>query len=199
VTRPRGPADAAAAVVMTAYVGAVALTGLLDAHARPLASSPAGVERGELIQLLTSALPVAGPWLPPTLLLAGAGILAARSAGPKLAAATGLLAHLAGTLIPYAALALVRIHSPHAWQEEWNAPDFGVSLVFGAWLALAAVRDVHRATGVALGLLALALARPGQSLAGAEHACALLIGAACGLSRPARRPPRSHVRALPSR
>lgn len=199
MTPARGPAGRAAAAAMAAYVGAVALIGLLGADVRPLASSPAGVGRGQLVQLLSSGLPVSGPWLPPALLLAGAGMLAARAAGPTRAAATGLLAHVAGTLIPYAALALVRVHSPHAWQAEWNAPDFGVSLVFGSWLALTAVRDRNRTSGIALGLLALALARPGESLAGAEHACALLIGAACGLKGPAPRRPTSRVRALQSR
>jgi hypothetical protein len=166
---------------MAAYVVAVALTGVLGAHVRPLASSPAGVGRGEILRLLTSALPVAGHWLPATLLLAGSGLLAARAAGPQRALATGLLAHLAGTLIPYAALALARLHTPHAWENEWNEPDYGVSLVFGAWLALAAVRAPNRTTGIATGLLALALARPGLSLTGAEHTCALAIGAACGI------------------
>ena len=78
----------------------------------------------------------------------------------------GLLAHVAGTLLPYAALALVRVHTPHAWQGDWDAPDYGVSLVFGAWLALAAVRAPNRATGLATAFFALALARPGLTLTG---------------------------------
>jgi hypothetical protein len=201
VTRTAGLLDLAAAGAMTAYVAAVALTGALHVHVDPLASSPAGVSRGEIAELLTSALAVSGPWLPAVLLLAGSGLLAARGAGPRLAVVAGLLAHLAGTLIPYAALALVRLHAPHAWNADWDAPDYGVSLVFGAWLALAAVRAPSRATGIAIGLLALALARPGLTLTGAEHGCALAIGAACALRqpRPGFRLPRSPVRAPLSR
>jgi hypothetical protein len=198
VIRARGR-DVAAAGAMAAYVVAVALAGIDNVHADALASSPAGLGRGEITQLLTSALPVAGPWLPATLLLAGSGLLAARAAGPPLALIAGLLAHLAGTLIPYAALALVRVHTAHAWEGDWDAPDYGVSLVFGAWLALAAVRAPNRATGIATGLLAFALARPGMTLTGAEHGCALALGATCGVRRPASRPPRSPARALPSR
>jgi hypothetical protein len=199
VTRTAGLGTLIAAGAMAAYVGAVGLAGLLDVDALPLASSPAGVGRGEIAELLTSALPVAGPSLPATLLLAGSGLLAARVAGPRLAVIAGLLGHLAGTLVPYAALALLRVHAPHAWNADWDAPDYGVSLVFGAWLALAAVRAPSRLTGIATGLLALALARPGLTLTGAEHGCALAIGAACGLTRSWSRPPRSRVRVLLSR
>jgi hypothetical protein len=195
----RGLGDLAAAGAMAAYVSAVALAGIAGVHAYPLASSPAGVGRGEISELLTSGLPVAGQWWPATLLLAGSGLLAARAAGPQRAIIAGLLAHVLGTLIPYAALALVRVHTPHAWQGDWSAPDYGVSLVFGAWLALAAVRAPNRATGLATGLFALALARPGMTLTGAEHGCALAIGAACGLTRTRTRRPRSRARALPSR
>lgn len=191
--------DLAAAGAMGAYVAAVALAGIRNVHADALASSPAGVGRGELTELLTSALPAAGPWLPATLILAGSGLLAARAAGPWTAAVAGLVAHVAGTLLPYAALALVRVHAPHAWQGDWDAPDYGVSLVFGAWLALAAVRAPNRATGLATAFLALALARPGMTLTGAEHGCALALGAACALRAPASRRPRSRARALPSR
>jgi hypothetical protein len=198
VIRVRG-LDAAAAGAMTAYVGAVALAGILGAHARSLASSPAGIGRGEIGELLTSGLPVSGPWLSATLVLAGSGLLAARTAGPRTAAVAGLCAHVAGTLLPYAALALVRVHTPHAWQADWDAPDYGVSLVFGAWLALAAVRAPNRATGLATAFFALALARPGLILTGAEHGCALAIGAAFGLTRRTSRPPRFRARALPSR
>jgi hypothetical protein len=195
----RGLGDLAAAGAMAAYVTAVALAGILGAHARPLASSPAGVGRGELTQLLTSALPISGQWWPATLLLAGSGLLAARSAGPGRAVVAALAAHLAGTLIPYGALALVRLHAPHAWDGDWRAPDYGVSLVFGAWFALAAVRAPNRATGIATGLLALALARPGMTLTGAEHGCALAIGAACGVRWTRSRRPRSLARARLSR
>ena len=180
MNRSRG-LDLAAAGAMAAYVAAVALAGFRNVDADALASSPAGVGRGEVAQLLTSALPVAGPWLSATLILAGSGILAARAARPRNAALAGLLAQVAGTLLPYAALALVRVHTPHAWQGDWDAPDYGVSLVFGAWLALAAVRAPNLATGLATAFLALALARPGLTLTGAEHGCALAIGAACGL------------------
>jgi hypothetical protein len=198
VTRTAGLLNLAAAGAMAAYVTAVALAGALHVHVDPLASSPAGVGRGEVAELLTSALTVSGPSLPAVLLLTGSGLLAARAAGPKLAVIAGLLAHLAGTLIPYAALALVRLQAPHAWNADWDAPDYGVSLVFGAWLAVAAVRAPNRATGIAIGLLALALARPGLTLTGAEHACALAIGAACSLSserifRPPRSPARSQL------
>jgi hypothetical protein len=195
----RAPGDLAAAGVMTAYVAAVALAGILGAHAQALASSPAGIERGEIAELLTSGLPVAGPWLAATLVLAGSGLLAARAAGPRNAAVAGLLAHIGGTLLPYAALALVRVHSPHAWQGDWDAPDYGVSLVFGAWLALAAVRAPNRAAGLAAAFFALALAPPGLTLTGAEHGCALAIGAAWGLTGRAGRLPRSRAPALPSR
>jgi hypothetical protein len=189
-------AKLAAAGAMAAYVAAVALAGMLDVDAYPLASSPAGVGRGEIAQVLTSALPVSGPWPPALLLLAGSGLLAARAAGPQRAVAAGLLAHLAGTLIPYAALALARLHTPHAWDGDWHTPDYGVSLVFGAWFALAAVRAPSRATAIATGLLALALARPGMTLTGAEHGCALAIGAACGVRgvrKPLSRLPRSRA------
>lgn len=197
--RTGGLGTLVAAGAMAAYVAAVALAGVLDVDAFPLASSPAGLGRGEIAELLTSALPVSGPWLPATLLLAGSGLLAARCAGPRLAVVAGLLAHLAGTLVPYAALALVRLRAPHAWDADWLAPDYGVSLVFGAWLALAAVRAPSRLTGIATGLLALALARPGLTLTGAEHGCALAIGAACGVRRSWSRPPRSRVRVPLSR
>jgi hypothetical protein len=199
VTRTAGLGTLIAAGAMAGYVAAVALAGLLDVDPLPLASSPAGVGRAEIAELLTSALPVAGPSLPATLLLAGSGLLAARVAGPRLAVIAGLLGHLAGTLVPYAALALVRVHAPDAWNADWDAPDYGVSLVFGAWLALAAVRAPSRVTGIATGLLALALARPGLTLTGAEHGCALAIGAACGLTRSWSRPPRSRARVLLSR
>jgi hypothetical protein len=192
VTRT-GLVNLAAAGAMAAYVAAVALAGVLDVDADPLASSPAGMGRGELAQFLTSALPVSGPWLPALLLLAGSGLLAARAAGPGRAAAAGLLAHLAGTLVPYAGLALARVYTPHAWDGDWHAPDYGISLVFGAWLALAAVRAPSRVVAVATGLLAVALARPGMTLTGAEHGCALAIGAACGLKRPLSLLPRSRV------
>ena len=199
MTRTAGLGTLIAAGAMAGYVAAVALAGLLDVDPLPLASSPAGVGRGEIAELLTSALPVAGPSLPATLLLAGSGLLAARGAGPRLTVIAGLLAHMAGTLIPYAALALVRLRTPHAWDAEWRAPDYGVSLVFGAWLALAAVRAPSRLTGIATGLLALALARPGLTLTGAEHGCALAIGAACGVRYSPSRPPRSRVRVPLSR
>jgi len=91
------------------------------------------------------------------------------------------------------------VHTPHAWQADWDAPDYGVSLVFGAWLALAAVRAPNRATGLATAFFALALARPGLTLTGAEHGCALAIGAAFGLTRRPSRRPRFRARALPSR
>jgi hypothetical protein len=186
VIRARGLAWPAGAAMST-YVAAVALAGALGAEPEPLASSPSGVGRGELVQLLTSGLPVAGAWLPSVLILAGSGLLAWRAVGPQRAALTALAAHLVGTLLPYAALALVRMHSPHAWESAWHAPDYGVSLVFGSWLALAAVRAPNRLAALATGLAALALARPGATLTGLEHACALAIGAASGLCLSPRR------------
>jgi hypothetical protein len=197
--RTRGIGQVAAAGVMVAYVAAVALAGAFGVDAGSLASSPAGVGRGEVVQLLTSGLPVAGPWLPATLILAASGLLAARAAGPQCAVPAALAAQLGATLLPYAALALVRIHSPHAWERAWHAPDYGVSLVFGAWLALAAVRAPSRITAVATALFALALARPGSTLTGAEHACALVVGAAFGVRWSASRLPRSRAPALLTR
>jgi hypothetical protein len=113
------------------------------------------VSRGEIAEFLTSALPVSGPWVPALVVLAGSGLLAARAAGPQRAVTAAVLAHLAGTLVPYAALALARVLSPHAWDSDWHAPDYGVSLVLGAWLALAAVRAPNRVTAIATGLLAV--------------------------------------------
>jgi hypothetical protein len=177
---------------MAAYVTAVALAGVLGLHQASLASSPAGVGRGEIAQLLTSGLAVTGSWLPAALILAGSGLLAARAAGARRALLAALIAHVGGTLLPYAALALVRVHSPGAWDGDWHAEDYGVSLVVGAWLALAAVRAPNRTAGLATALLALALARPGLSLTGLEHTCALALGAGFGVSgsrlRPRRRP-----------
>jgi hypothetical protein len=195
----RGIGRLAAAGAMVAYVAAVALGGALGVDGESLASSPAGVGRGDVAQLFTSGLAVAGSWLPATLILAGSGLLAARGAGPQRAALAALAAHLGGTLLPYAALALVRDHSPHAWEGAWHAPDYGVSLVFGAWLALAAMRAPNRVAAVATALVALALATPGLTLTGAEHACALAAGAAFGVKWSARRRPRSHVPAPLSR
>jgi hypothetical protein len=184
VTRATAPGsirNVTAAGAITAYVGAVVLAGALGVHQTSLASSPAGVRDGEITQLLTSGFAVAGSWLPAALILAGSGLLAARAAGAQRAVLAALVAHVGGTLLPYAALALVRIHSPYAWEGEWYAEDYGVSLVFGAWLALAAVRAPNRATGLATALFALALARPALTLTGVEHACALAIGAGFGI------------------
>jgi hypothetical protein len=195
-TSTRRIGQLAAAGAMATYVAAVALAGALGVHPASLASSPAGVGRGEIAQLLISGLPVAVSWLPAALILAGSGLLAARAAGPQRAVLGALVAHVGGTLLPYAALALARIHSPHAWEGDWHATNYGVSLVFGAWLALAAVRTPNRATGLAMALSALALARPGLPLTGLEHACALALGAAFGLTWSPRRLPRSRVPAL---
>ena len=122
-----------------AYVAAVALAGILGVHADALAPRPpvSAVARSGAADQRVAGL---GPMAVATLILAGSGLLAARTAGARTAAVAGLFAHVAGTLLPYAALALVRVHTPHAWQADWDAPDYGVSLVFGAWLALAAVR-----------------------------------------------------------
>jgi hypothetical protein len=111
VIRTRGLAWLAGAAAMSTYVAAVIVAGALGADPEPLASSPAGVGRGEFLELLTSGLPVAGARLPSVLILAA----------------------------------------------------------------------------LATGLAALALARPGATLTGLEHACALAIGAASGLGLAQRR------------
>lgn len=195
----RGIGEPIAAGAMAAYVAAVALAGILGARRARLASSPAGVGRGHLVELLTSGLPVSGPWLPATLVLAGSGLLAARAAGPQVAVVAALLAHVGGTLIAYALLALARVHSPLFWQGSWHAPDYGVSLVFAAWLAVAAVRAPNRVTGLGILLVGFALARPMMTLTGLEHACAFAIGALVALSATPRPQSTSRARALLSR
>ena len=166
-----------AAALLASYVLVVLVAG--DVDPLPLASSPDGVLHGHIIELLTSALPTGGDTVAPALLLAVAAIGAGRAVGSVRTLMTGVTAHVGATLVVYCGIWCVRAFEPGVMQSALSAPDFGVSVILAAWLALACTRGPW-ASRLPFALLAYLQTRPDRSLAGLEHAAALVIGVVGG-------------------
>jgi hypothetical protein len=180
------------------YVAVVASIAFLRAavgvpHPADLASTPAGVARGQLWTLVTSAFVVSGPVIPQLASLTVVGGLVIRREGPRVywwAAAWG---HLGSAVVAYAAVGLLTVAGVRVVHRVLYAPDYGVSCVWagmaGALAASVATTLRHRPNRIAqtalitccttlLGLAAVV----GSVLVRAEHLLALLLGAGVTLA-----------------
>jgi hypothetical protein len=165
---------------------------------RDLASSPAGVARGRVWPLVTSALLVTRD---PIIQLVAAALLtvaAIQALGPAtfwLAAAAG---HLGSALLAYAGIGLLWLVGQAGVDSVADAPDFGIScVVIGVLGALTVTAAGHRPAAwrmlaIAAGAVILAVIPP-FGLAAVEHALAFALGAAAAAitTRRSHRPDRS--------
>jgi hypothetical protein len=117
------------------------------------------------------------------------GVLAWRAVGPARMVAAAVVGHVGATLVAYAGLGLLRAVDPHAGSGVLDAPDYGVSCVFAAWLGVSAARGQSRLarTGAAAAIGVLAI---GGDLAAFEHLLAAVAGYVVARPPALRRPRR---------
>jgi hypothetical protein len=109
------------------YLAALAVINLdLGIHGASLASSPAGVARGALVPLLSSALVIDGPPWPQLALLAIVLFVALPIIGARRLVSAALAAHVGATVLAYTALGLVGIVSASVVRPVVHAPDYGM-------------------------------------------------------------------------
>ena len=185
------------AVAYFATVAAIAVArGLGGApHAGLLASSPAGVVRGELWQLFTSGLVVSGPVGAELPAAAAIAALAVRRLGARTFWFAAALGHVGATLLAYVGVGVVWLAARADVDGVVDAPDYGISCVslaaVGALVgeAMRARRESVGLAAVAAGLVVLAVLGLGSGLAGIEHVLAFTLGlVAPALARRSRRP-----------
>ena len=156
------------AVAYFATVVAIAVArGLGGApHAGLLASSPAGVVRGELWQLFTSGLVVSGPVGAELPAAAAIAALAVRRLGARTFWFAAALGHVGATLLAYVGVGVVWLAARADVDGVVDAPDYGISCVSLAAVG-ALVGEAMRARRESVGLAAVAAGHPG--LAGQGH------------------------------
>lgn len=184
---PTWPDRRGGAALVGIYLAIVAILAALPLDLGALASSPAGVARGQLWPLLASGLMVAGDPLLQLPALALAALLVVRRCGGRTFWRAALVGHVGATLVTYAGLgALWLLWRPDIDRGVLTAPDFGISCVWtaalGALLASAATGPEPRRIRPWLAPLAclgmfFAEIPVSFGLSGAEHLLALLFGA----------------------
>lgn len=184
------------AVAYFAAVAAIAVArGLGGApHAGLLASSPAGVVRGELWKLFTSGLVVSGPVGAELPAAAAIAALAVRRLGARTFWVAAVLGHVGATLLAYVGVGVVWLAARADVDGVVDVPDYGISCVslaaVGALVgeAMRARRESVGLAAVAAGIAVLAVLGFGSGLAGIEHVLAFTLGlVAPALARRSRR------------
>jgi hypothetical protein len=192
---PIAPAEG----LVVAYLGAVALVGLLpalgvspDTIVSATAFSPADLASGKLWLLPASGIVVAGDTWPQLAALAQLAAVILVVADGKTFWRAAIAGHVGSTLVAYAIVAVLAIVAPTTVHGLFDAPDYGISCVWAGALGGLAVVLCRSGLDPRVRLLAFAgqavpvivVLRSGfvnadgtLALASVEHALAFMLGA----------------------
>jgi hypothetical protein len=163
-----------------------------DRRSLLVASARRVVEQGQVWRLVTSGTLVQRPYAASLASFALLACLAFVLCGRRVFWWSALIGHVGSALPLYLLIGLGWAFKPTAFQNAWNASDYGVSAISAAWLgAIAAagwrLRGTTRAGKGAIALSCLTVAmfaytlRPGLTILASEHVLAFMIGV--GLTR----------------
>jgi hypothetical protein len=165
---------------LVGYVVVVSVLYLAAVSPVPFASTPDGVIDGQLWQLLASGLVIATAdrtaAIESIVLLVLVLAAALRVASPRRVVTVALTAHVASTLVAYAALGIARTAGWEVGSDAVTTPDYGISCVVAGWLGLVTVAARPALLRIALLSLALWQFPFGGDLTGFEHALAFITG-----------------------
>ena len=173
-------------IAVLAYLTTLAVFALYPPTAATLASSPAGVAHGHVLQLLSSGLVVDGPALPQIVALAVTLIYATSRLGSALTWRAAIGAHLGATLLAYAFVAILYLVDRSLTTPVLAAPDYGISVVFAGVCGAVMRRGKPASIAPVITVLAavwliwwwLAGSFDPATLANLEHLLGFMIGAA---------------------
>ncbi len=149
-----------------------------------LAASERAVGEGRAWLLVSSAFVADRPAVPEIAGFALVGLAALALCSTRMVWVAAALAHVGGTVVVYAAIALARAADPSVAKGVVSRADYGTSAIIAAWIGVIAFNVWRRGSGAAaLGLCIVSalvgwLFRPGFDVLDTEHAVALAVGIA---------------------
>lgn len=178
----RGSASVILATGTISTVTAVTRAGVVPL--RSLAATPESLADNRAWLLATSAVLADRPAVASILGFLVVGLVAVRLCGTRTAWVAAVGGHVLSALIVYAALGLVRLTEPSAFDHVLRLPDYGTSAVIAAWIGAIATGVWTRGRRVPAAALVVASAALGWYFKGSltvldiEHAVALAVGIA---------------------
>jgi hypothetical protein len=152
-----------------------------------LAASPHAISQGRLWLLVSSGLLVQRPTGLSLIAFAALAALTLLLCGPGALWFAAALGHVCSTLLVYSMIGLARLVDHHAFDRVVAAPDYGVSAISAAWLAMLAYQGWRRRDQTPAGRARIVLAcvavalfawslRPGLTVLDLEYVIAFCLG-----------------------